>query len=124
MGKVRRFLRLERRPAPRRDDLPHARARDATDELPRIRRRVRGDRAGVDNRQVRAFCRSDDLMSRRSELPGHLFDLRLVEAATDHIEINFHCGIDLRLQNDEFVEDHVHIGFIEDPGDHAHLSAG
>ncbi|MCK7526863.1 MAG: hypothetical protein MZV64_59320 [Ignavibacteriales bacterium] len=72
-------MRLEGCPAARGNDLPHARPRDTADDAPRIGRGAGRHGAGVDDSHVRRLGRSDDLVSRRAELPRHGLDLALVK---------------------------------------------
>ena len=62
----------------------------------------------------------------RAELACHSFDLRLVEAAADHIQEHFHpftseAGIS-RLDDDKIIEEDVNPGFIECPGQDADIT--
>ncbi len=88
--KFQRFIRLQRRPTTRRDNVIHARASDLADLAARNGDGVARHRAGVDDCHLSQFSRRDDLMPCRAESTRHIFDLRLVEPASDGIEVDLH----------------------------------
>lgn len=88
--KFQRFIWLERRPTTCCDDVVHARARDLSDLAARNGDGIIRHRAGVDDCHLSQFSRRDDLMPCRAESTRHIFDLRLVEPASDGVEVDFH----------------------------------
>ena len=82
--------RIERGPTAGDGDLADTQALELADFLARVGDRSRGDRAGIDNRQVSLLGAGDQGVPGETELAGILLNFGLVQTAADGIQINLH----------------------------------
>ena len=85
-------------PAPGDDHLARPQAFCPADGGTRIGSGFSGDGAGVNHRQVCFASRGDDRMPGSPELAGQGFDFRLVQAAANGVEEDFHYYLDINGQ--------------------------